>query len=92
MAELVVSPWLEATTITDYSTTSYYVIADPTLVDGLVLTELAGMSGPQVLEYDAGSTFARNWKIMDVFEADLFWFTSTDGSTKVIPGAQQATT
>lgn len=91
-AELVVSPWLEATTITGNSATTYYVIADPTLVDGLILTELAGMSGPQVMEYDAGSTFARNWKIMDVFEADLFWFTSTDGSTKVIPGAQQATT
>jgi HK97 family phage prohead protease len=91
-AELVVSPWLEASTITGYSTTSYYVIADPNLVDGLVLTELAGMSGPQVMEYDAGSVFAKNWKIMDVFEADLFWFTTTDGSTKVIPGAQQATT
>ena len=91
-AELVVSPWLEATTITGYSTTSYYVIADPSLVDGLILTELAGLNGPQVMEYDSGSTLARNWKMFDAFEADLFWATTTDGSTKVIFGAQQATT
>ncbi len=91
MAELVVSPWLEATTITGYSTTSYYVIADPNLVTGLVLSELAGLNGPQVMEYDAGSTIARNWKIFDAFEADLFWAANSAG-TSTIFGAQQATT
>lgn len=90
-AELVVSPWLESSTITGNSTTSYYVIADPMLVDGLILSELAGMSGPQVMEYDAGSTLARNWKIFDAFEADLFWAANGAG-TNIIFGAQQATT
>lgn len=90
-AELVVSPWLEATTITGYSTTSYYVIADPNLVDGLILTELAGLNGPQVMEYDSGSTLARNWKMFDAFEADLFW-AANGSATNIIFGAQQATT
>lgn len=90
-AELVVSPWLEATTITGYSTTSYYVVADPALVDGLILTELSGSNGPQVMEYDQGSTVARGWKIFDAFEADLFWAANAAG-TNIIFGAQQATT
>ena len=90
-AELVVSPWLEAATITGYSTTSYYVVADPALVDGLILTELAGLNGPQVMEYDQGSTLARGWKIFDAFEADLFWAANAAG-TNIIFGAQQATT
>jgi HK97 family phage prohead protease len=90
-AELVVSPWLEATTITGYSTTSYYVVADPNLVDGLILTELAGLNGPQVMEYDQGSTLARGWKIFDAFEADLFWAANAAG-TNIVFGAQQATT
>ena len=89
--ELVVSPWLEATTLTGYSTTSYYVLADPNLVDGLILTELAGLNGPQVMKYDQGSTLARGWKIFDAFEADLFWAANAAG-TGIIFGAQQATT
>ncbi len=89
--ELVVSPWLESSLITGYSTTTYYHIADPAVVDALILTELAGMNGPQVMEYDAGSTLARNWKLFDAFEADLFWAANKAG-TNVIFGAQQATT
>lgn len=90
--ELVVSPWLENTSITGYSTTSYYAVVDPMLTTGLILSTVRGYEVPQVQEYDAGAVGARKWKIWMPFEADLFWFTTTDGSTKVIPGAQQATT
>ncbi len=90
-AELVVSPWLEASTVTGNSTTTYYIVADPSLVDGLILTELAGLNGPQVMEYDQGSTLARGWKIFDAFEADLFWAANAAG-TNIIFGAHQATT
>lgn len=89
--ELVTSAFLESSLITGNSTTSYYHIADPNLVDALILTELAGLNGPQVMEYDPGSAFVRNWKILDVFEADLFWAANKAG-TNVIFGAQQATT
>jgi hypothetical protein len=90
-AELIVSPWLEATTITGYSTTSYYVVADPAIVTGLILSLISGYETPQVQEYDAGAVGARKWKIWMPAEADLFWFTNKAG-TKIIPGAQQATT
>ncbi len=92
LPELIVTPWLEASALIGYSTTTYYGVADPNEVTGLVLTTIAGMESPQVQEFDAGAVAARNWKIFQPFEADLFWFTTTDGSTKVIPGAQQATT
>jgi hypothetical protein len=89
--ELVVSPWLESSGITGNSTTSYYVIADPALVTGLMLSKISGYESPQVQEYDAGAVGARKWKIWMPFEADLFWDTNAAG-TSVIPAAQQATT
>ncbi len=92
MPTLIVTPWLEAAALTGYSTTTYYGVSDPDEVTGLVLTTIAGMETPQVQEFDAGAVAARNWKLFLPFEADLFWYTGTDASTKVIPGAQQATT
>ncbi len=90
--ELVVSPWLESSGITGNSTTSYYAVCDPALVTGLILSLISGYESPQLQEYDAGAVGARKWKAWMPMEADLFWFTTTDGSTKVIPGAQQCTT
>jgi hypothetical protein len=87
----VVTPWLEASTLTGFSTTTYYLIADPALVTGLVLSTVAGYESPQVQEYDAGAVGARKWKIWQPFEADLFWCANSAG-TSLIPGAQQATT
>lgn len=90
--ELVVTPWLEASSITGNSTTSYYAVSDPAVVTGLILNLITGYESPQVQEYDAGAVGARKWKFWMPMEADLFWFTTTDGSTKVIPGVQQCTT
>lgn len=91
--ELVSSPWLESALVTGYSTTSYYVLADPMLVTGLMLSQIAGYESPQVQEYDAGAVGARKWKVWQPFEADMFWFTNGAATPlKIIPGAQQATT
>ena len=89
--ELVVTPWLEATALTGYSTTSYYAVADPSLVTGLILSLINGYESPQLQEYDAGAVGARKWKAWMPMEADLFWFANAAG-TNIIPGAQQATT
>ncbi len=90
--ELVVTPWLEASGITGNSTTSFYAVSDPSIVTGLILSLITGYESPQVQEFDAGAVGARKWKVWMPMEADLFWFTTTDGSTKVIPGVQQCTT
>jgi hypothetical protein len=89
---LIITPWLEASALTGYSTTSFYVAASGSDVTSLVLSYINGYESPQVQEYDAGAVGARKWKIWLPFEADLFWYTAPDGSTKVIPGAQQCTT
>lgn len=89
--ELVVSPWLESTAITGYSTTSYYAISDPSLVTGLILSLITGYETVQVQEYDAGAVGARKWKFWMPMEADLFWAANAAG-TNIIPGAQQCTT
>jgi hypothetical protein len=89
--QVIASPWLEASALIGYSTTSYYLLADPNEVTGLVLSTLPGMESPQVTEYDAGAVTARKWKIWLPFEVDLFYVTNAAG-TAVIPAAQQATT
>ncbi len=78
--------------LTGNSTSTFYGLADPNEVTGLVLSMINGYESPQVQEYDPGAVGARKWKIWQPFEADLFWFTDPDGSTKRIPGAQQCTT
>lgn len=89
--ELVQTPWLENSSLTGNSTTTYYLVADPMLVTGLILTEITGYESIQVQEYDAGAVGARKWKFWKPFEADLFKFTNAS-STTIIPGAQQCTT
>lgn len=89
--EIVSSAWLEATALIGYSTTSYYLLADPNEVTGLVLSMLPGYESPQVTEYDAGAVTARKWKIWLPFEADLFYVTNA-AATAIVPAAQQATT
>ena len=89
--ELIVSPWLEASTITGNSSTSYYVVADPMATTGLVLSMISGYESIQVQEYDAGATGARKWKMWLPFEGDLVTITNTAG-TLIVPAAQQATT
>lgn len=89
--EVVATPWLEASALTGYSTTTYYELADPNEVTGLVLSMIAGYEGIQVQEYDAGAIGARKWKLWTPFEADLFNVTNPSG-TVIIPAAQQATT
>jgi HK97 family phage prohead protease len=89
--ELVISPWLEAAAITGYSTTSYYLIADPMLATGLILSKVAGYETVQVQEYDAGAVGARKWKLWIPAEADLFWSANSAGTSTVF-AAHQCTT
>ena len=89
--ELVISPWLEATAITGYSTTTYYAVADPALATGLILSKITGYENVQVQEYDAGAVGARKYKMWIPFESDLFWAANSAG-TSTIYAAQQATT
>ena len=89
--ELLVSPYFELSTLTGNSTTSYYLLADPMQVTGLLETVISGYENPQVQEYDAGAVGARKWKIWQPFEFDLFSVTNPAG-TAIIPAAQQATT
>ncbi len=65
----------------------FYLAADPSLADGVVVSFLAGAESPQVMEYDAGATAARKWKIMQAFVATLA--STTVGGTIYIPGMQQ---
>lgn len=94
--ELVVSSWLEAAALTGNSTTSYYLLADPNDVTGLILTDIEGFSGIQVTPYDAGAVAALNYKLWKPFEADLhsMAYTPAGGSSSstVIAAAQQGTT
>lgn len=89
--ELLVTPWLENSVLTGFSTTTYYLLADPSLVTGLLHTVVTGFESIQVQEYDSGAVAARNWKLWKPFEFDLFGIANSAGTT-VIPFAQQATT
>lgn len=88
--EIIVSPWLEASALTGNSTTSYYMLADPMDVTGLILSKIMGYESIQVQPYDAGAVAAMNFKLWLPFEADLTYLTV--GSTKTIAAAQQGTT
>ncbi len=88
--EVISSAWLEATALTGYSTTSYYLLADPNEVTGLVLTGVQGYEGVQVEPYDAGAVLAQKWKLWSPFEVDLHYL-SVNG-TNTVAAAQQGTT
>jgi hypothetical protein len=90
MPELLVSAWLEASTLTGFSTTTYYALAGPE-VTGLTLSMISGYESPQVQSYDMGASAAVGWKVWLPFEVDLFNGSNSAGTT-IIPGAQQATT
>lgn len=89
--EVIETPWLEASTLTGNSTTTYYLLADPNEATGLVLSLVSGYETPQVQEYDSGAVGARKWKVWMPFEADLWNLTNPSG-TVIIPAAQQCTT
>ncbi len=65
----------------------FYLAADPGLADTVVVSFLAGAESPQVMEYDAGATAARKWKIMQAFVSTLA--TTTVAGTIYIPGMQK---
>lgn len=88
--EVISSPWLEASALTGNSTTSYYLLADPNEVTGLVLTKIQGYENIQVDQYDAGAVAAVKYKLWLPFEVDLHYVTV--GSTATIAAAQQGTT
>jgi HK97 family phage prohead protease len=88
--EVISSAWLEASALIGNATDTYYLLADPNEVTGLVLSYIRGMESPQVMPYDAGAVAASKWKIFQPFEADLVNM-SISGTT-VIAAAQQATT
>jgi HK97 family phage prohead protease len=87
--EVVSSHWLELSSLTGYSTTSYYLLADPNEVAGLILSFLEGMDVPQTMEYDAGAVAARSWKVFLPFEADLAY--AAVSGTNTVFGAHQGT-
>jgi hypothetical protein len=88
--DLLVSPLLEVSALTGYSTTTYYALADA-MTSGLIVSYISGYESPQIDEYDTGATAGKAWKVWLPFEVDLFNFTNPAG-TVIIPGAQQATT
>jgi phage head maturation protease len=87
--QVVASAWLEAAALAGNSATSYYLLADPKEVTGLMLSYLTGMDTIQVMEYDAGAVAARNWKLFLPFEADLP--SISVAGTNTIAAAQQGT-
>lgn len=88
--EVIATPWLEASALTGNSTTSYYLLADPADVTGLLLSMITGFESVQVQPYDAGAVAGMNWKLWLPFEADLNY--QTISSTATIAAAQQGTT
>ncbi|MBA3589958.1 HK97 family phage prohead protease [Methylibium sp.] len=89
--EVISSPWLEASALVGYSTTSYYLLADPLEVTGLVLSLINGFDSVQVNPYDVGSAAGLAWKLWLPFEADLVAQANSAGTT-IIAAAQQGTT
>lgn len=87
--QVVASPWLEFAGLVGNSPSSYYLMADPNEVTGLVLSMLTGFEEPRVESYDPGAVAAYNWKIYQPFEADLVQHTI--GGVATIAAAQQGT-
>lgn len=89
--EVVATPWLEFASLVGFSATSYYLVADPNEVTGLVLSKITGYDSVQVNQYDMGAVAALGWKLWLPFEADLFAAANSAGTT-IVPGAHQGTT
>lgn len=88
--EVISTAWLEAASLTGYSTTSYYLVEDPNMATGLVLSTIAGIEEPITEQYDPGAVAALKWKVYLPFQVDLFTATKSDG-TIIVPGVHQGT-
>ena len=89
--EVIASPWLELSSLTGYSTTSYYLMANPDHVTGLLLSKINGYESIQVQPYDAGAVAGMNFKLWMPFEVSLATAVNGAGTT-IVPGAHQGTT
>ena len=89
--EVVSTPWLEAAALTGNSTSTYYLLADPMAVTGLLVSFVDGVQAISVTPYDAGAVDAIKFKLSLAFEASLYSATNAAG-TVIIPAAQQCTT
>lgn len=70
--EVLASGWLDSGSgLTGASDTSYYLGADPNMVDGLVHTGLQGFETPEVISFDTGASLDAGWKIFRPFVFDL---------------------
>ena len=87
--QVVSSQWLEFASLAGFSSSNYYLLADPNEVTGLVLSTLNGFEEPRVEQYDPGAVAATNFKIYLPFEADLVQ--NTINGTATIAAAQQGT-
>ncbi len=90
--EVIASPWLEAVALTGYSVTSYYLVADPAEVTGLVLSKVRGFESVQVTPYDAGPVAALNYNLWLPFEVDAVYDLVGATPNKIFPGLHQVTT
>lgn len=83
--------YLDDPTITGNSAVNYYVTGDPGIVDTVVVCMLQGMATPQVMEFDAGATVSRKFKIFLPFTTVIPTYTEQPtGLTRVL-GVQQGT-
>ncbi|MBU6247141.1 MAG: hypothetical protein KGN77_05240 [Xanthomonadaceae bacterium] len=87
--ETIVSPWLEFTGLAGYNSSNYYLVADPNIATGLILTTLMGQDEPRVEQYDPGAVAAFKWKIYDPFEVGMGVYQHAGGT--YIAGIQQGT-
>jgi len=83
--------YLDDPTITGNSTTNYYITGDPGMVDTLIIATLQGMPTPQVMEYDAGATVSRKFKMFLPFVPILPTYTEQPSGNVRIPGIQKGT-
>lgn len=84
-------PYLDDASVNaNASTTSYYLVGGPT-VDTIVAATLSGMQTPQVMEFDAGATAARKFKIMMPFVAVPATYTDNVPNTGRLVGITKGT-
>jgi hypothetical protein len=62
--KVIASPYLsDSNTSSSYSTTTYYLVGDPALVESVTVFTLQGIQTPMVIEYDTGAVMSRGWKV-----------------------------
>jgi hypothetical protein len=70
--------------------TTYYVLADPAMVDTVLAQFLNGMREPQIMEFDPGAVAGQSWKVFQPFSATVATHTDSNDATRV-SGMQKAT-